>query len=112
MGEVKAAARPTSHGGLEALQTRIEDAGRVALVEVLLEFQQLAHEVEIGADDGALAFDVFVGVAHGHLGVLEDVGDGDGGRARHTRMAVNQHAGAVLPGIICNERSEVNDRKQ
>ena len=35
--------------------------------------------------------------------VLEDVGDGDGGGSRHPGVAVDQHVGAVLPGIICKE---------
>ena len=92
-----------SHRRLQLHKAWIEDAERVAFVQVLLELQQLAQKVEVGRDDGALALDELVGVAHGHLGVLEDVGDGDGGGSRHPGVAVDQHVGAVLPGIICKE---------
>ena len=95
-----------SDGGLQLHQAGVEDAQRVPFVQVLLELQQLAQEVEVGRDDGALAFDELVGVAHGQLGVLEDVGDGDGGRPRDTGVAVDQHIGAVLPGIVCKEKSD------
>ena len=80
----------------------MQDARREALVQILLELEQLAEKVEVGRDDGALALDELVGVAHGHLGVLEEVGDGDGGGARHPRVAVDQHAGSLLPGFVCS----------
>lgn len=56
-----------------------EDSWRYPVVEVLLELQQLAHEVEVGGDDGPPGFDKLVGVRHGHPGVLHQVGDHDGG---------------------------------
>lgn len=56
-----------------------KDPWRYPVVEVLLELQQLAHEVEVGGDDGPPGLDKLVGVRHCHPGVLHQVGDHDGG---------------------------------
>lgn len=82
--------------GFHTDQLRREDPWRYAVVEVLLELQQLAHEVEVRRDDGPLAFDKLVGVGHGHPAVLHQVGDHNGGRSRHARLAVNQEAHTCL----------------
>ena len=75
--------------------------GALAL-EKLFEFEQLAHEVEIGRDDGPALLDQRVGVDQRQAGVGHQVGDGDGRRARHARVAVHQHGAALrrLPGLI------------
>lgn len=65
--------------GFHTGQLWCEDSWRYSVVEVLLELQQLAHEVEVRGDDGPPGFDELVGVRHGHPGVLHQVGDHDGG---------------------------------
>lgn len=65
--------------GLHTNQLWREDSWRYSVVEVLLELQQLAHEVEVRGDDGPPGLDKLVGVCHGHPGVLHQVGDDDGG---------------------------------
>lgn len=56
-----------------------KDPWRYPVVEVLLKLQQLAHEVEVGGDDGPPRLDKLVGVSHCHPGVLHQVGDHNGG---------------------------------
>lgn len=68
------------------------------VVEVLFELQQLAHEVKVRGDDRPPGFDELVSVRHGHPGVLHQVGDDDGGRSRHSRLAVDQEA---HPCLLC-----------
>lgn len=68
------------------------------VVEVLFELQQLAHEVKVRGDDRPPGFDKLVSVRHGHPGVLHQVGDDDGGRSRHSRLAVDQEA---HPCLLC-----------
>ena len=50
------------------------------LLDALLKLQELAHEVEVGGDDGASTLDELVSVPGGHREVLDEVSDGDGGR--------------------------------
>lgn len=77
-----------------------EDARCDAVVQVLLELQQLAHEVEVGGDDGPPGLDELVSVRHGHPGVLHQVGNDNGGRARHACLAVDQEAHVRLPCFL------------
>uniref|UniRef100_A0A8C6XAV8 SPIN-DOC-like zinc-finger domain-containing protein n=1 Tax=Naja naja TaxID=35670 RepID=A0A8C6XAV8_NAJNA len=91
---------PSSHLRLHAGQLGGEDAGRDTGVEVRFELQKLPHEVQVGRDDGPAALDVLVGVAHGHQGVLHQVGDDDGGRARDASLAVDKDSLATLVGLL------------
>ena len=50
------------------------------LLDALLKLQELAHEVEVGGDNGASTLDELVRVPGGHREVLDEVSDGDGGR--------------------------------
>lgn len=74
-------ASPSVHlnNGFHTNQLWCEDSWRYSIVEVLLELQQLTHEVKVWGDDGPLGFDKLVGVRHGHPGVLHQVGNHDGG---------------------------------
>lgn len=80
-----------------------KDPRRYPVVEVLLKLQQLAHEVEVGGDDGSPGLDKLVGVRHCHPGVLHQVGDHDGGWTRYTRLAVDQEAHTCLMCFLCRE---------
>jgi len=57
-----------------------------------LPLHQLAHEVEVGADDGAQRLDGPVRVDHGLAARVHEVGDHDGGGARDAGVAVDQHS--------------------
>lgn len=59
------------------------------IVQCLFVLHQLTHEVEVGGDDIPLGFDQPVDVHHGQLGVFQEVSNGDGGRARDSRVAVD-----------------------
>ena len=89
--------------GLQACEFGGEDPRRDPGVEVPLKLQQLAHEVEVGRDHRPAPAHVLVGVCHGHERVLHQVGDDDGGRPRHTRLAVDKHATATLVRLLCRE---------
>lgn len=80
-----------------------EDSWRYSVVEVLLELQQLTHEVKVWRDDGPPGFDKLVGVCHGHPGVLHQIGDHDGGGSRHACLAVDQKAHTCLMCFLCRE---------
>lgn len=67
------------NNGFHTNQLWREDPWRYPVVEVLLELQQLTHEVEVWGNDGPSGFDKLVGVCHGHPGVLHQVGNHDGG---------------------------------
>ena len=74
--------------------------GRLGLLlplDGLLELEQLAHEVEVGRDDGAPQLDELVRLARAHGEVLDEVGDGDGGGARDPRLAVDQDRALAVP---------------
>ena len=58
----------TSDLTLQPRQPGPQDARRDAGVQVTLELQQLAQEVEVWRDDGTLALDELVAVRHGHPG--------------------------------------------
>lgn len=94
--------------GFHTNQLRREDPWRYSVVEVLLKLQQLAHEVEVRRDDGPFAFHKLVGVGHGHPAVLHQVGDHDGGRSRHARLAVDQKAHSCLVCFLCRKEGEEN----
>ena len=68
---------------------------------LLFKLEQLAHEVDVGRDDGAFVLDEGEGVAERALGARYQVGEHDGGRARHARLAVHQHTPAGRQGAIC-----------
>lgn len=91
---------PSSHLRLHAGQLGGEDARRDAGVEVRFKLQKLPHEVEVGRDDGPAALDVLVGVAHGHQGVLHQVGDDNGGRTGDAGLAVDKDSLATLVGLL------------
>ena len=57
-------------------------------------------EAAVRADDGAAAADVNEGFTERHLEMAHDIGDDDGGRARHTGAAVEQHTLALLQGRV------------
>lgn len=67
--------------------------GRAAL---LVEYQELAHEVEVGLDDGSRALDYVVGAAQVDVQVVHDVGDCDGRTSGQTCLAVHEHVAASL----------------
>ncbi len=79
----------------------LETPRDVAFVDLLLERQQLPHEVEVGSDDGATRLDELVSVEHGECRVLHDIGDGDGGGARHAGLTVHQHLPSAIPNSFC-----------
>lgn len=91
---------------LHADQLWREDSRGYSVVQILLELQQLAHEVEVGGDDGPPGFDELVGVRHGHPGVLHQVGDHNGGGARHAGLAVDQKAQTCLMCFLCREEEK------
>lgn len=72
-----------------------------ALAQILLQLQQLAHEVQIGRDDRPGHFHQLVGLQQGERLVPHDVGDGNGGAPRNPRVAVQQHSGTRFPCIFC-----------
>lgn len=59
------------------------------IVQCLFVLHQLTHEVEVGGDDIPLGFDQPVDVHHGQFGVFQEVSNGDGSGARHSRVAVD-----------------------
>lgn len=70
-----------------------------------LPLHQLAHEVEVRRDDETPRLHVLIGVDHSHARVFHQVGDDDGGGARHPGLAVHQHPSACLSGIVCNQNN-------
>lgn len=64
--------------------------------ELPLVVYQLPPEAHIGADNGASGLDPVVGLKEGHLVVLHQVGDAEGGRPAHAGSAMDQ-GGTVLP---------------
>lgn len=107
-GAARAAGRSVcSDQGFHTAQLWREDTWRYSVVEVLLKLQQLTHEVEVGGDNGSPGFDELVGVCHGHPCVLHQVGDHDGSRTRHPRLAVNQKANASLMCFLCREKQQI-----
>lgn len=92
-----------SDKGFHTNQLWREDPWCYPVVEVLLKLQELAHEVEVGGDDGPPGLDELVGIRHGHPGVLHQVGDDDGGGTRHTRLAVDQEAHTCLMCFLCKQ---------
>ena len=90
-----------SHLRLHTTQFRHQDARGHPRVEVPLELQQLAHEVQIRGHHGATAPHVFVGICHCHEGVLHKVGDDNGCRTRDAGLAVHQHSLSTLICLLC-----------
>lgn len=93
--------------GLLPLPLALVAGGAVGLRLVGLQrglpLHQLAHEVEVGRDDGPPRLHELVRVDHGAARVLHEVRDDHGGRAGHAGLAVHQHALARLPRLVCGE---------
>ena len=70
----------------------------------LLELEQLAHEVQVRRDDGSALLDEGVGFDEAELRVAHQIRDGDGGRARDARVAVDQHGAAVRSRFLCENK--------
>lgn len=68
--------------------------------QILLQLQQLAHEVEVRRDDGAGQFHHLVRFQQGHGLVPHDVGYGNGGTAADAGLTVEQHGGTFFPGVL------------
>lgn len=90
-----------SHLRLHTDQLRHQDPRRYPRVQVPLELQKLTHEVEIGRHHRPTAPHVFVGIRHGHEGVLHKVGDDDGCRTGHACLAVHQYSLSTLICLLC-----------
>ncbi len=58
-------------------------------LEFVFQGDQLAHEVEVWRDGGALVLHQLVGGLHGEAKVRHEVGDGEGDRAGDTGHAVD-----------------------
>lgn len=92
-----------SHLRLNPAQFRHQDARGHPGVEVPLELQQLAHEVQIRGHHGTAAPHVFVGICHCHEGVLHKVGDDNGCRTGHACLAMHQHSLSTLICLLCGK---------
>ena len=57
--------------------------------QLALVLPQLAEEADVGVDDGPAGLDVLVGLVERHAAVLHEVGDAEGGGARHAGAAVD-----------------------
>lgn len=71
------------------------------LLQILFQFQQLAHEVQVGRYDRPGQLDHLVRVHHGDLPVSHHVRDGDGRRPGYAGLTVDQHATAGFPCAFC-----------
>jgi len=72
-------------------------------LKALLELEQLAHEVQIGRNDGTPLLDHRVGLDQSERRVTHQVGDGDGRRSRNSRVAMDQHGSVRFPRFICKD---------
>ena len=77
-----------------------------AISKCPFELKKLSHEVEVGSNDAALVFHVFVGVDHAEVGSPHDVGNGDRRRARHSCLAVDQHLATGGAHILCKQKQD------
>ena len=81
-----------------------------------LELQQLAHEAEVGRDEGPTALDDVEGLVQLQPLGPHDVGHADGGRAGDARLTVNQDLSARLLHAIWNNKrtkdGHVNKKKR
>lgn len=68
-----------------------------------LKVQQLTHEVEVGRNVGLLHLDDIVGVVHGQVELLHEVGHRHRDRAADPRQAMHQDAAVLPPCFICVE---------
>ena len=69
-------------------------------LEALLILPELAHEVEVGGDDGAPHFDKFVSLSHGDGVIFHEVGNSNGGRSGHAGVAVHKNTAALRLGQV------------
>lgn len=69
-----------------------------------LKVQQLAHEVEVGRDVRFFHLDNVVGVVHGQVKLLHQVGHGHGHRAADSGKAVHEDAALLTSSLICIEK--------
>lgn len=69
-----------------------------------LKVQQLAHEVEVGGDVGLLHLDDVVGVVHGQVELLHQVGHRHRYGATDAGQAVDQDAALLAPGFVWLEK--------
>ena len=68
---------------------------------MLLEIEQLAHEVEVGRDVALAQLDEVVGVVEGPPARVHEVGHGQGHRPADAGKTVDQDAVASAAGFVC-----------
>ena len=76
-------------------------------LKALLELEQLAHEVQIGRNDGTPLLDHRVRLDQSERRVTHQVGDGDGRRSRNSRVAMDQHGPVRFARLICKKSRKI-----
>lgn len=97
VGLVTPPALVTARRGLLRRSGAANAAGRP---QALLQLQQLAHEVQVRADDRARILHQLVRLHHRQALVPHYVGDGDRRATRHAGLTMHQHAAAGLPRFL------------
>lgn len=81
--------QPSAERRLPWKSTSADAAVLTVVPEHLLQLPELPHEVQVGWDDGSFTLHHLVGLHGGHVVVVHEVADGDGGGTRDTGLAVD-----------------------
>lgn len=97
VGLVTPPALVTARRGLLRRSGTADAAGRP---QTLFQLQQLAHEVQVRADDRTRVLHQFVRLHHRQAFVSHYVGDGDRRAARYAGLTMHQHAAASFSRLL------------